>query len=171
MNNVNETFADLPDHFVDAINANIGSLRQSRCLCLSFMTFVWLNSGTDGYALVDAPGGGMVTWYLCRYQGNLHFVFQSYTANDANPYRYSARETTRYEVDELLYSYGGGIYDSNGICQPYEVFAGEQPPRQQNQDFDFDALIGGLEQDQLAHRPRDQLYDDSINESKRQKLD
>lgn len=129
MNNSDQAFADLPDHFLVAINRNQGTLRQSRCLCISSSTFEWLGGVSDGYALVDAPGGGMVTWYLCRHQGNLYFVFQTYTSNPSNPYSYSGRETSRFEVEELLYSYGGGVVGIDGILHPYEDIVGPRAPR------------------------------------------
>ena len=149
MINPNEIFAlenenenvQIPPNFIGAIHANRGTLRQSRCLCIGVNELVWLNGQDDGYILVEAPGGGMVTWYLCRYEGNLHFVFQSYTGNQVTPYTYSARETSRNEVDDLLYSFGGGIINVDGYLQQYDTIAGPQPVPQYHLEFDFDALL------------------------------
>jgi hypothetical protein len=133
-----ERSVNVPPHFIQAIQLNTASLRQSRALCINSDNLVWLNGQDEGYILVDAPGGGMVTWYLCRYHGNLHFVFRSYNGN--NPPIYSSRETSRGEIDELLYSYGGGIIDAEGILRSYETIAGPRPEPQYHDLFDFDLL-------------------------------
>jgi len=166
MNNTNELFAlgnehnvQITPHFIGAIIENSAGLRQSRCLLISSENLGWLNGQDDGSIIVEAPGGGMVTWFLCRYQNNLHFVFKSYTGNDTNPYIYSARETSRYEVDNLLYSQGGGIINEVGHLQLYDEIAGPQPVPEQDIVFDFDAVLDYRDEDQNMGRYRSRSDD------------
>jgi hypothetical protein len=148
MNNTNQPFASvyehnvqIPNDFINSIIANRETIRQYHYLVISSQDLVWLNGQNDGYILVQSSGDDLINCYLCRYQGNLHFVFQSYTGNDTNPYIYSARETFKFEVDDLLYSDGGGIISANGQIQQYEEIVGPRQIPQFHDEFDFDALL------------------------------
>lgn len=116
MNNSDQTFATIPESFAQVINeynanASVGEYaleRQSRSLILSdevYNTLILdLAGGENMYASVTAPGGGWVDWYLCRYHGELYFVFVSLNANRT----ITARRTDRREIDSLVLRNGSG---------------------------------------------------------------
>ncbi len=112
MNNFEQSFATgfniiqtpIPPNFIWAIaqhNANPYPIsRQARYLDMENevynMFFSSSDQGEDKYVSLMAHGGGWVNWHLCRYQGNLYFIFVSIDGTS-----YSARRTDRREIDEL----------------------------------------------------------------------
>ncbi len=123
MNSTEQTFATIPDTFIQAINhwiATYPSLeRQCRCLNMSDqeykMFFESPSLGESRYVGIGAPGGGWVNWFLCRHQEELYFVFASIDET-----HFTARRTTREEVDELLGRFYRTSTPSIPISQPSE---------------------------------------------------
>jgi len=121
MNNNEEFFAELlqvqpvPPNFIQAIEAiNNNGFGYARACCYLYIydsDLDWLYSqNSDGYINIEAPGGDYyVRWKLCRFQGQLYFIF-IFPLND-----FSARETSMNEVLNLVANESGRVIDNNGI--------------------------------------------------------
>jgi len=104
----------VPPDFIQAIEAiNNNGFGNARACCYLYIydsDFDWLLGDSDGYINIEAPGGGYyVRWKLCRFQGQLYFIF-IFPLND-----FSARETSMNEVLNLVANESGRVIDNNNI--------------------------------------------------------
>ncbi len=60
----------------------------------------FFSSNKNQIILLDAIGSGMVSWYLCRYQKELYFVFDNYSSS--SQFQFTARTTSYNELNKYL---------------------------------------------------------------------
>jgi len=178
MNNNEELFAGLdpqvhplvPPEFIQAIqaihsNTLLRSYRSCRCLQIYEEYFDFILEDSDGHKSLHAPGGGdRVGWNLCRFQGQLYFVF-SFPPNIYS-HTFDARETSMNEVLKLLANEGGGLFDNNGFCHRLQSIRPDLviPPPDQLDDS-LIPLFGNIPNEGLIEPLPNQLVADLIAES------